>query len=86
MREADDEAVRRARVWVDTADGGTREAGDIVQPLASGVLAREAIVGDLRPLPRRCDRPRHGGGDHPLQVGTALEDLAAATLVVQQQP
>ena len=33
MRESDDEAVRRARVFVDTRAGALHEAGDIVQPL-----------------------------------------------------
>src|SRR5271154_518658 len=39
MREADDAAVARARVYVDT-DAALDEAGDIVQPLRSGHLAR----------------------------------------------
>ena len=92
MREADDEAVRRARVWVDTADGGTREAGDIVQPLASGVLAREAIVGDLfglcrgdvtgratagrSPSSSRWDGARGPGGRHPGRAATAVDEDA----------
>src|SRR5689334_22156343 len=46
MREADDEAVRRASVFVDT-EAALREAGDIVQPLRSGALARDRIAGDL---------------------------------------
>ena len=33
MREADDDTIRRARVYVDTRAGATKEAGDIVQPL-----------------------------------------------------
>ena len=84
MREADDEAVRRARVWVDTLDGALAEAGDMVQPLRSGVLAREAVVGDLFGLCRGEMRP---GRENPAEitvfksVGTALEDLAAATMV-----
>lgn len=85
MREADDEAVRRARVWVDTLDGGTREAGDIVQPLANGSLARDAILGDLFGL-CRGSAPRRGSADEITllkSVGTALEDLAAATLVAR---
>ena len=45
MREADDDAIRRARVYVDTRAGATKEAGDIVQPLASGVLQAD---GDRR--------------------------------------
>lgn len=51
MREADDEAVRRARVYIDT-ETATHEAGDIVQPLASGILARGTITGDLFGLTR----------------------------------
>src|SRR5690606_6660100 len=52
MREADDDAIRRARVFVDTRAGATKEAGDIVQPLASGVLKAEEIVADLHELAR----------------------------------
>ncbi len=33
MRESDDTAIRRARVFVDTRDGALAEAGDIVQPI-----------------------------------------------------
>jgi ornithine cyclodeaminase len=83
MREADDEAVRRTRVWVDTLEGALTEAGDIVQPVQSGVLAREGIAGDLFGL---C-RGEAAGRQDPTaitmfkSVGTALEDLAAATLV-----
>ncbi len=86
MRETDDDAIRRARVWVDTADGGTREAGDIVRPLASGVLARDAILGDLFALCRGEVQGRSTAEEITLfkSVGTALEDLAAATLVVRQ--
>ena len=35
MRESDDDAVRRARLYVDTREGALKEAGDIVQPLAA---------------------------------------------------
>ena len=43
---------RRARVYVDTRAGATKEAGDIVQPLTSGVLEPDAIVADLHELAR----------------------------------
>lgn len=88
MREADDDAVRRARVWVDTLDGATREAGDIVGPLTNGALTREAIVGDLFSLCRGEVVGRSGPAEVTLfkSVGTALEDLAAATLVAGAVP
>ncbi len=80
MREADDEAVRRARVYVDTRAGATREAGDIVQPLASGVLGQDGIVADLHELARGEVTGRRSADEVTLfkSVGAALEDLAAA--------
>jgi ornithine cyclodeaminase len=82
MREADDEAVRRARVFVDTRAGALKEAGDIVQPLASGILSESDVAGDLFDL---CRGTRGGRRYHDQitlfkSVGTALEDLAAAQL------
>ena len=70
MREADDEAIRRASVYVDTRAGATKEAGDIVQPLASGVLTH----GSDRRRPartgaRRKARPRQRRRDHAVQIG-----------------
>lgn len=83
MREADDEAIRRARVYVDTWAGATKEAGDIVQPLASGVLKPEAIVADLAELARGGKRGRESAAEITLfkSVGAALEDLAAGIAV-----
>jgi len=83
MREADDEAVARSRVFVDTRQGASKEAGDIVQPLNNGTLKPEGIVADLFELCREEKRGRQGAGDITLfkSVGTALEDLAAAELV-----
>jgi len=86
MREADDEAVRRARVYVDTRAGATKEAGDIVQPLASGVLAGDGIVADLHELARGEVAGRGGSEEITLfkSVGAALEDLAAGIAVYEK--
>ena len=85
MRECDDDAVRRARIFVDT-DAALHEAGDIVQPLRSGVLTRERIAGDLSGLVRGSCDGRRGADEITLfkSVGTALEDLAAAELAVSR--
>ncbi|MBL8669615.1 MAG: ornithine cyclodeaminase family protein [Alphaproteobacteria bacterium] len=88
MRESDDEAARRAQVFVDTRAGATREAGDIVQPLRSGILTEAKIRGDLYEL---CRGERRGREDDKAvtlfkSVGAALEDLAAALLVVDRLP
>jgi alanine dehydrogenase len=86
MREADDEAVRRAAVYIDTRGGAMKEAGDIVQPLASGALKAEAIRGDLFDLCRGTTKGRSDPSAITLfkSVGTALEDLAAAKLVAER--
>lgn len=85
MREADDEAVHRARIYIDT-EVAMREAGDIVQPLHSGVLALERIAGDLFKLVRGECPGRSDPSEITLfkSVGTALEDLAAAQLVLSR--
>jgi ornithine cyclodeaminase len=86
MREADDEVIRRARVYVDTRAGALKEAGDVVQPMASGLLAADDIAGDLFDLCRGTAGGRESAGEITLfkSVGTALEDLAAATHVWRQ--
>ena len=83
MREADDEAIRRARVFVDAMAGATKEAGDIVQPLASGALSKEAIAADLFGLTRGEKKGRESRDEITLfkSVGAALEDLAAGIAV-----
>ncbi|MBI3710488.1 MAG: ornithine cyclodeaminase family protein [Proteobacteria bacterium] len=86
MREADDAAIERARVYVDTYAGALKEAGDIVQPIASGVLDEKVIGGELAELAqgRRSGRSFYNQITLFKSVGTALEDLAAAALVFEQ--
>lgn len=86
MREADDAAVRRCRVFVDTFEGATQEAGDIVVPLQNGTLTLQAIQADLFQLCRGQRSGRENSEEITLfkSVGAALEDLAAAILVYQR--
>ncbi|MGN6304156.1 MAG: ornithine cyclodeaminase family protein [Mesorhizobium sp.] len=83
MREADDDAISRARVFVDTRAGATKEAGDIVQPLASGMLKEDRIVAELAELARGQKKGRESDAEITLfkSVGAALEDLAAGIAV-----
>jgi Ornithine cyclodeaminase/mu-crystallin family/Proline utilization A proline dehydrogenase N-terminal domain len=85
MREADDEVIRRSRVFVDTRGGAMAEAGDIVQPLASGVLTKDAIVADLFELTRGTRQGRRSREEVTLfkSVGAAIEDLTTAVLAYQ---
>lgn len=83
MREADDAAIKRARVYVDTRAGAMKEAGDIVQPLRRKVIARKDIQGDLFDLCRGKVKGRRRKDEITLfkSVGSAIEDLSAAMLV-----
>lgn len=86
MREADDLAVRKARVFVDTRTGGLKEAGDIVDPIKRGIIREADVLADLFDLCRGKVRGRLLPEEITLfkSVGTALEDLAAAELVVER--
>jgi alanine dehydrogenase len=86
MREADDDVIRRGRVFVDTREAALREAGDIVQPLRDAVIGEDDIAGDLFELTRgaRGGRRFHDQITVFKSVGTALEDLAAAQLALER--
>jgi ornithine cyclodeaminase len=87
MREADDETIRRSdAIFVDTREGAAREAGDILQPIARGIIAETSIAADLSDL---C-LGKHPGRAHDSDitlfksVGAALEDRAAAIAAFEQ--
>jgi ornithine cyclodeaminase/alanine dehydrogenase-like protein (mu-crystallin family) len=86
MREVDDAAAARSRIVVDTYAGALAEAGDLLAPLASGAIRRESVVAELAELVRGDRRGRTSAEQITMfkSVGTALEDLCAAALVVDR--
>ncbi|WP_435263195.1 ornithine cyclodeaminase family protein [Tenacibaculum sp. nBUS_03] len=79
-READDEAVKKASIFVDTYQGGLKESGDILIPLKNGILKEEEVKADLFEL---CSNKKQGRASSKeitffKSVGHALEDLTAA--------
>jgi ornithine cyclodeaminase len=83
-READDEAILRSRIFVDTFEGVLGEAGDILDPIARGIIDRKRIEGELADLVSGRVRGRVSDAEIILfkSVGTAIEDLAAAQMIV----
>ena len=87
MREADDEAARRARVFVDSRWYTRGEVGDIDGPIAAGAMSEADILADLFELcggqhPGRRNESeitffKNGGGAH-LDLMTARYLLAQA--------
>lgn len=83
MREADDEAIKRCDLFVDTYYGATHETGEIVIPLKEGTITEEDLNGDLFELCRGEVKGRQNDDQITLfkSTGHALEDLAAAKQV-----
>ncbi|MDW3219909.1 MAG: ornithine cyclodeaminase family protein [Acidimicrobiales bacterium] len=81
MRESDDAVVVRGSLFVDTRDDAIL-AGDLAQPLASGVITTDAIQADLADLVRGTHPGRRSDDEITVfkSVGLALEDVAAAKL------
>jgi ornithine cyclodeaminase/alanine dehydrogenase-like protein (mu-crystallin family) len=85
MREADDACFAGARLYVDTPEA-LQKSGDLLGPMARGVFAPGDIGGTLGALCRGEVAGRRDAHERTVfkSVGTALEDLAAAMLVMER--
>jgi len=86
MREVDDEALARSRIYVDTREGALAESGELVQAMAGGLITAADIYGDLVALTRGSVSSRGTADEITLfkSVGSAIADLAAAELALAQ--
>ncbi|AYG79747.1 Delta(1)-pyrroline-2-carboxylate reductase [Streptomyces hundungensis] len=78
VRETDSELVRRSSLWVEARTAALREAGDLLIPLADGVITESDITGTLAALVGEGARPP---ADRPRlfkSVGMAWQDLVVA--------
>lgn len=84
MREADDACFAGAALYVDTGEA-LQKSGDLLGPIANGVLRAEDVRGTLAQLARGEAAGRRDAGERTVfkSVGTALADLAAAMLAVE---
>ncbi len=85
MCVADDACFRGAALCIDT-DEALRKSGDLLGPMSRGVFNPEGVRGTLASLCRAEAEGRRNAAERTVfkSVGTALEDLAAATLVQAQ--
>lgn len=86
MREADDEAVTKSDVFLDTYQGGLKESGDIVIPLQNGTLKESDIKADLFGLCSGKITGRQSAKQITFfkSVGHASEDLIGARYYFNQ--
>jgi ornithine cyclodeaminase len=85
-READDEAARRARVFVDRRESAFAGVGDILQPIANGAIRSGDVLGDLYELVGDAVPGRRSPADITFfkNAGGAHLDLMTAELVFRQ--
>ncbi|WP_010138905.1 ornithine cyclodeaminase family protein [Oceanicola sp. S124] len=86
MREADDALLARARLFVDSRDSTIGHIGELMIPMAAGVIGEDDVLGDLYDLvPGTCGREsadeitvfKNGGGAH---LDTMIATYVAAAL------
>ena len=79
-READNDVVLRATLFVDTFQGGLKESGDIVLPLKEKLITESDVVADLFALCKNEHKGRRNAKEITMfkSVGHASEDLIAA--------
>jgi len=82
-RELDTDAVRRARVFVDSRAAALAESGDLLQPIQEGAIAREHICGEIGEVLAGTVAGRTSERDVTLfkSLGMAVEDVATAHYV-----
>jgi ornithine cyclodeaminase/alanine dehydrogenase-like protein (mu-crystallin family) len=85
-READDEAARRALVFVDGRESAFYGVGDILQPIANGAIRETDVLGDLYDLIGGAVAGRRSPDDITLfkNAGGGHLDLMTAEAVFQQ--
>ncbi len=83
MREADDACFVQARLMIDTEEA-LLKSGDLLSPMSRGVFTSNDVRGTLTTLCKGVAVGRKHAQERTVfkSVGTALEDLAAAMLIV----
>lgn len=84
MCEADDAALARCALYVDTRAGALEESGEIIGAIERGAIQPSAIRAEFCDLSSGAFARRHRDDITVFKsVGTALEDLVAAKLVLE---
>lgn len=84
MREADDDLMRKAEIFVDSRETTMEDIGELAIPLASGVINEEDVLGDFydlcnggkgRSSAEAVTLFKNGGGAHlDLMTGSVIYD------------
>jgi ornithine cyclodeaminase len=85
-READDEAAKRALVFVDRRESAFDAAGDILQPISNGAISENDVLGDLYDLTNGNVAGRRSPADITFfkNAGGAHLDLMTCEVVMSE--
>jgi ornithine cyclodeaminase len=86
QREMATDLVANTRLFVDSRAAAMKEAGDILLAIGEGAIAPDHIAGELGELPLGRVAGRTSPGEVTLfkSLGMAIEDVAAAQLVLER--
>jgi ornithine cyclodeaminase/alanine dehydrogenase-like protein (mu-crystallin family) len=86
VREVDDATIRRSRIFVDSSEHASREAGDLIIPLSTGVIKEHDILGELGELVLGRKKGRQTTDEITFFkcVGLAVQDIAVAQRVLEK--
>lgn len=83
MCEVDDEAIARCALYVDTRAGALSDSGEIIGALKRGLIDPRNLLAEFSDLPAGSFKRQDAGAITVFKsVGSALEDLVAANLVL----
>jgi ornithine cyclodeaminase/alanine dehydrogenase len=85
-RELDTETIQKSKVVVDLKEAALAEAGDIIIPIKEGAITKDHIYAELSQIVTHEKMARTSYDEVTLfkAVGLAIEDLAAAKLVIEK--
>ena len=85
-RELDSEAVRRARLIIDSESAAGREAGEILIPISEGAIGTDHVKGTLSDVVLGRVAGRESGDEITIfkSSGLAIEDLVTAQLAYEK--
>lgn len=85
-READTEAIRRSRLFVEMRESALREAGEILIPIGEGALTAAHIAGEIGEVVAGKVAGRTGPDEITAykSLGNVAQDLATAAYALEQ--
>jgi alanine dehydrogenase len=86
MRELDDRAIKSSKIVVDDIETALKESGDLVMPIASGLISREDIYAELGDIVIGRKKGRTNEKEITLfkSVGLPSHDVCVASKVYEK--